>query len=807
MIDNINSLRKGYGKKIIPLVMMVLLPLMWQSCTNKQLPEVKNADFNIDMAFPKNWYSTNGDSLFVYFKITDIESGKKIELEGLDNPEKIDSLICTEIGNDVQQIFDKCEISKISQSENQQDRVSKNSIFLFLVDRTDVNERDLENIKNAISQSLKKLPDSTVYISFIDKHEDRKIISSENFEEITKNDFRVKQTGKVIQKAILEQFKWLVTENKKTNKDGYLLLCTDGKLFQDENDINNAITEIKREDAVANNVIIHSFRYGKGDENNQFFEGLSTFRKYQNGHFYSITDASVLADTIASFISTDLTYDYKLTYVRNYNNDYIGQPLSLGVYIKTKDNIVLFGKIKEYSLGTPLNPIRMSPVNFLISLFLSFLTLFLIYFVIQVLVPYIESKRENFKEKYVVKYKPGDKVIMEMCTWCGEPLEEDDDIVVKCQHKSHYYCWQERGHHCIEYGRYCKDGVERHFDKKHAFDLKRGPFYRKWAISGAVGGLIISIFDYVCLKYFVSVFSGISEFMVNTFYPSSQRMEITNSEGIQKLIVPDNIISSFSGKIIGFLIAGILLGFTLTFLFSWINEFRSKKKRVLMGMIGRSLMGAVAGFVAFLIGSVVCILFGKAGTGIAPYIDWIPWLLFGIGVALCLSVKTTIKTKDAIVGGLISGAVSFACLFSSYIFSPFGMFFGFMLCSAGIGISIVAKHYAAQKYFLKVTHKNKSCEIAIHKWMNESGGRNEVTIGKSINSIIQINWAAEDEKEMIHDIQAKVYIDKKRHTPCITALQEGMQFDGRDAKVNTPNQLEPGKSFVIGHTKFEYLEK
>ncbi len=123
----------------------------------------------------------------------------------------------------------------------------------------------------------------------------------------------------------------------------------------------------------------------------------------------------------------------------------------------------------------------------------------------------------------------------------------------------------------------------------------------------------------------------------------------------------------------GFLVAGILLGFTLTFLFSWINEFRSKKGRVLLLILCRSLTGAAVGFTAFLIGAVVCILIGEAGVGIAPYIDWIPWILFGLGIALCLSIKTTIKIKDAIIGGLISGVVSFVCLFSSYIFSPFGI--------------------------------------------------------------------------------------------------------------------------------------
>ncbi|MDR1553544.1 MAG: hypothetical protein LBS69_08810, partial [Prevotellaceae bacterium] len=349
-------------------------------------------------------------------------------------------------------------------------------------------------------------------------------------------------------------------------------------------------------------------------------------------------------------------------------------------------------------------------------------------------------------------------------------------------------------------------GIEHRFDKEHAFDLKSGPFYRKWAIAGAIGGFIIGIIHYWLLEYAASIFGSLSKFMTKTFYMTSNYAE-TIENGTKKLAIPNGIEQSFCEKISGFLMAGILLGFTLTFLFSWINEFRKKKGRVLLSIIGRSSIGAVAGFLSFLIGSVICILIGKQGAGNAPYIDWIPWILFGCSMALCLSVGTTIKTKNALVGGLISGGISFISLFASYIFSPFGMFLSFMLCSAGIGISIVVIHYQAQKYFLKYTHEKKSGEIAIHKWMNESGGRNEVTIGKSVHSIIQINWASDEEKAKIHDIQAKLYLDKKRNKPCVIALEEGMEFDGRSAKVNNANLLEHGKSFIIGNTKFEYIEK
>jgi len=807
-----------YTKQIIPLLLIIGLALFGQSCTEQRPhPEVTDADFNIDMVFSREWHTNNADTLLVYFNITD-STGRKVRFEGLDNPDNIENLEIIEFGNNA--ITTYFRIDATDPAENQRYLVSGNSMFLFLVDRTNVHQSHLEHVRNAIKQSLSKLPDSTVYISFIDRYEERRLITESNFEEF-QNYFRRQTTGKRIEKAILEQFIWLAGEQRRDPSMHYhLLVCTDG-IFSDPTDlIGVAIPEIQRMDATSqNNITIHAFRYGSNADQDAIFRGLTTFRQNNPGRFYSIENPYAIADVLESFIREEFFYDYRLTYARRYRNDYTGQPLTLILDIKTTDGKRLFGTI-DYRLGTPNRPIRMSLENFFISLIFSLLMLFIIYFVIQVMIPYITSKRERFKEKHVVKYREikGD-TLMELCPYCKMPFEEDEDIVVKCQHRTHYECWQEHGYHCPEYGRYCKEGVEYHFDKKHAFDLKKGPFYRRWAMAGAFSGLLIGVFSYLFLPAVSFLFKGISNFMVNTFFPVSQYEPLVGAvEGHARTIdiegviygIPEYVFIPFEHKISGLLMAGILLGFILTFLFSWINEYRNKKGKVLWAIIGRSFIGAITGFIAFLIGCVVCVLFGKAGMGATPHIDWIPWILFGVGIALCLSVGTTIKTKNAIIGGLISGAVSFVCLFSlsSEILSPFGMFLSFMLCSAGIGISISTIHYMSQKYFLKVTHKNKSCEIAIHKWMNESGGKNEVTIGKSKHSTIEINWADEDEKAKIHDVQAKLYIDKKRSIPCVTSLEDGgMQIDGRDAKLNYPNLLENGKSFMIGNTKFEYIEK
>jgi hypothetical protein len=127
-----------------------------------------------------------------------------------------------------------------------------------------------------------------------------------------------------------------------------------------------------------------------------------------------------------------------------------------------------------------------------------------------------------------------------------------------------------------------------------------------------------------------------------------------------------------------------------------------------------------------------------------------------------------------------------------------------MLFSTGLGISIVAKHHLAQKYFLKYKGEKRESEIAIHKWMNESGGSNEVTIGKSNHCTIQMNW---DNSESIAEKQVKLYIDPKRRVPMMKIVENGVTYDGRDARKDDQLPLKNGVKFTIGNTVFQYVEK
>jgi hypothetical protein len=129
--------------------------------------------------------------------------------------------------------------------------------------------------------------------------------------------------------------------------------------------------------------------------------------------------------------------------------------------------------------------------------------------------------------------------------------------------------------------------------------------------------------------------------------------------------------------------------------------------------------------------------------------------------------------------------------------------FSYMFYATGLGVSIAVVHFASQKYFLHTEGGKKTRDIAIHKWMGVSGGFNKVTIGKSYNSIIQMNW---DDHEDIADFCIELYIENDR--PYCRALESGVRLgSGRLLKKDEVIHLPHGTAFIIGNTKFTYIEK
>ncbi|MGP1447532.1 MAG: hypothetical protein ACTTKO_08455 [Candidatus Limimorpha sp.] len=486
-----------------------------------------------------------------------------------------------------------------------------------------------------------------------------------------------------------------------------------------------------------------------------------------------------------------IAMDYRMYYSVGEKAIYNGQPLALHLKVnKPQSEGVL-----HYSFGTTLQPVALSPnagegmkkTNILLWGALFGIALIIVaYLVMQFLVPYVQY--EIFKKKYVKKYKQsvadkiGKKVVLQQCYYCKDNFEEGDTVVTKCKHTVHWECWEENRDRCPEYGiNSCKEGLY-YYNRKKLADERNSPYFTSWLIYGLVGGLVAWLLFRI-IPY-DKLFPKLIATIVGWFYGAGT----------------DKVLTMYLNKIQPLLLCGIVLGFSTTFLFSYLIEFRKKTWKNMLLILARSIGNSIIGCLAFLLGSIVFVALGKSGNCL--WIDWVPWLFFGCGITWLMSYKTDIDFKEALIGGLISVVLSFVAIYLIRM-EVIGMF-GFMVYAAGLGASIALVHFSSENYFLHIEGPTKERDIAIYKWMNVAGGSNHVTIGRSRDCVIEMNW---DPSDQIQDKQVELYIEND-HPYCL-ALTEGTTIgdENRVLKQGDSILLDHGASFTIGNTKFTYVEK
>ena len=534
-----------------------------------------------------------------------------------------------------------------------------------------------------------------------------------------------------------------------------------------------------------------------GDELDQEMENEFKFicRLTPEGRFYSDFAIDSVQNLLLGAIDS-IAMDYRLYYSVGEKVTYNGQPLKLNLDIqKAKAH-----GVKEYSFGSALNPLTLSPaetggttkvrnryLDILFGLLLGIGVIAAAYGIMQFLVPWLQYKL--FLKKYVKKFKPSDvqsegkNIVLQQCYYCKDNFQEGDTIVTKCQHTVHWECWQENHDRCPEYGlNSCKDGIY-FYDKKHLADERNSPYFTSWLLYGLAGGLI----SWILFKLIPS--RGFLGFILRPL------IELLKGD------IGSDIMRSYLFKFQPLLMCGLIMGFVITFLFSYLIEFRKKTVKTILLMVARSLGNAVIGCLAFLLGAIVIILVGKYSN--CWWIDWVPWLFFGISITPLISMKSDIGFKEAFLGGLVSAVLSFVAIYglgATALVSALA----FMIYAAGLGASIAVVHYTSENYYLHIEGPTKERDIAIYKWMNVAGGSNHVTIGSSPNCVIQMNW---DNSDQIREKQVELYIDND-HPYCL-ALTDGTVYgnDNRPLNAGESFLLSHGNHFTIGATKFTYIEK
>lgn len=810
-------------KQAVVFILSALI-LTFSSCqkkTSETLPKSHNTPNSTrdTVSVVQLSKSPKADTLYVDLKVLDPEGKKEfykldkskvtVLEDGTNNPNIVPKV------NSVIDIRDKRVIS---------DQLS----MLFLIDRSgSIAQEDLTKQYSLISDILNSDTKAKVYLSFMDNTvTPSRLATKDNLKYDFAEEFIVKEGAqKFLYKAVIAKMEELsgapatyFPEISHTDfgdsAQKILFVLTDGKVKnEDRSPIGGDAYYSWKEDILALSkrmedseepyipicCIFMGDPEDSGSESGELvMEALCATAPPNNarvdlkGKFFKVFSANELQNTIEGSLDS-IAADYRLVLVNPGGKIYDGTERVLTITVQDDQHDPAVGQL-PYAFGNKQVQIRVPSEEggqsnwsiILLGLCYGLVFTALIYIVLQYLLPWIQYK--VFCKRYVVKYtgnKDGSSVEQQLCYHCKEPFVNGDVIVTKCEHVVHWECWKENRNRCPEYGAHsCKKGIH-YYNQDKLSDHRNAPYFLMWLVYGLLAGLVSWVF--MRLLYSETLFSSLINGLLHLLRPADDMLGVSSM--------------AFVPKIQSMLLCGILLGFFITLFFSYLIEFRKKDFKVWGQILLRSVIGGVLGFVTFLLGAVVIILLNKPAN--CFYTDWIPWALFAVGMAFVLSYNTDIKLQNALIGGLISVLVSFVVLFLGTFAKDILSMFSYMIYAAGLGIAIAVVHHISEKYFLRVSGPVQERDIAIYKWMSVSGGFNHVTIGKSIDCILEMNW---DDAPNIADKQVEIYLENDR--PYCKALEDGtLLSNGQMLQQNQVILLSPGTEFTIGNSLFTYIEK
>ena len=504
--------------------------------------------------------------------------------------------------------------------------------------------------------------------------------------------------------------------------------------------------------------------------------------------------ANDMAQVLNDFqeIVNDKMYDYSFTYRVLASKTYFGK---IEYSAEWKGDVIGSG---EFSIGSAERPwpehaasTSDSIYKYLVAIIVAILTIGFFFLIMKVLIPLLRSKA--FEAKYYKKYVPEKNISSRICHYCKQPITEGQSVVMKCKHIMHVHCWKQNGYKCAEYGQNCKTGIQEHVEWKELFTWNSLKDCHQ-TIAGICAGFVSWIFFELGGR---GGFDGISKSLVSMFYTPSDNLP--------------NLSMECESKTSAFLTIGILLGFFLSLIFRYNDEYKKKDWKINLKIIGLSLLTSVIGMIAFAIGAdILCVLLTLINATFIPwYCSFPAYILFSVAVSLALTIKSTIPLKSALIGGGCSSVIGFIVLYFSSLTNVswpwMNMLLDFIIYGGGLGASLVTVRMLAEKYFLVIQNGVRAGQrIPIHKWMNATGGGNKVSIGMTGDCEIQMNWEKSNKVAKEH---AQLYIDHEKQLPMLKPLATGVIYNTRaELGVGKPTVLSNNDTFKIGDTIFQYVE-
>lgn len=748
-------------------------------------------------------YGVGNDSITLYIKITDSDGNrsKDVTVEDLNR-----YLVIYEDGDDNGDIIstDRRTIHSVTSGR----RIPPDYTISVLVD-LNIPTEGKEQIFNAIWNLVDGCADSTVYLSFFgDKVTPSVLVNKRNYKQ-QHEAFLTPVSAKYFYNAMytkLAEFSGggnaMIAKRARAHSDkNFLFVFTEGMRQPDFNDTQDFLSVTGYQIDTGHLVPkVFGFYYtGQGlDEGiKTTLEGLANpnvggvpVPGRKGGYKPSDDLNTVLADF--EQVVQDAMYDFAFEYRATDGKIYMGKTM-----YKAEWKNELKGE-GEFSIGSAENPwpaidesAGNSAIKYLVAILVTILTVAFFFFVMKVVIPFLKSKA--FALKYYKKYVPEPNVTHRVCHYCKQEILPGQKVVVKCEHIMHVHCWKQNGYKCAEYGQNCKTGIQEYVDWHDLF-TKTSLRDCHQMISGILAGLFSWIIYELMGR---GGFAALANAIVKTFITDDVKLKL--------------FYETAAAKVSAFLTIGLLLGFFLSFMFRYNDEYRRKDWRIYLKILVLSLLSGIIGMAAFAVGAIIlCLLVSAIGATTIPwYCSFPAYLLFSVCLTLSLTIKSTIPVKSALIGGLVSAVIGFLVLyFSNLANSSYGwmnMLLDFVIYGGGLGASLVTVRMLAEKYFLVIQNGVKAGQrIPIHKWMNATGGGNKVSIGMTGDCEIQMNWEKSNKVAKEH---AQLYIDQTRQLPVIKPLATGVIYNTHaELPVGKSAVLSNGDTFKIGDTTYQYIE-
>ena len=750
-------------------------------------------------------YGIGKDSITLYFNVLDLEDKP---IRNLKESELSNYLVIKEDGNIISPTRSKT--FQISTGQ----RIPSEYTFSVLVDLS-IPEAGKAKIYDAICKLVESAPNGCVYLSFFGDEVTPSVALTKDYVTKFKDSFNKTSENKYFYGALyakLAEFSKSKAEFEESvitssdykrnseisqraykNQDQNILFVFAEGYKSPTIEENIAFLEVTEYQKGTTHIVpkVFAFYYteeGQDADIENVLQGVCN--PHVEGHEGKYMPANDMAQVLNDFMEVvnDQMYDYAFVYKATDSKKYFGKTSYVAEW---KGDALGKG---EFSIGSAEQPwpehsesTMDTLIKFLIAILVTLLTIAFFFAVMKVLVPFIQSKA--FEVKYYKKYVPEANVSRRICHYCKQEIQEGQSIVVKCKHIMHVHCWQQNGYKCAEYGQNCKTGIQSHVEWKELLTWKSLKDCHQ-TMAGIFAGFISWVLYELAGR---GGFDGLSKTIVSTFYTAKEGLPDLSTECI--------------GKTSAFLTIGLLLGFFLSMIFRYNDEYRKKDWKIALKIVGLSLLTSLIGVIAFAIGAdILCSLLSAIGTTYIPwYCSFPAYILFSVGVALALTIKSSIPMKSALIGGGVSSIIGFIVLYFSSFAGQMNMLLDFIIYGGGLGASLVTVRMLAEKYFLVIQNGVRTGQrIPIHKWMNATGGGNKVSIGMTGDCEIQMNWEKSNKVAKEH---VQLFIDHERQLPMIKPLATGVIYNTRaELPVGKPNVLSNGDNFKVGDTIFQYVE-